>query len=105
MVSSAVLIEPPTCWLASISAEPTPTSSWCTPAVAPWNAVLITPPRPRPSRTRPDRMPVADALSKASCASQAIPVAPARKLTLTTTFGPTLGSTSEGTVVAEARSR
>ncbi|WP_338492460.1 hypothetical protein [Streptomyces sp. SJL17-4] len=56
VVGSAALIEPPTCWLVLISAEATPVSSWCTPAVAPWNAVVITAPMPRPSRIIPGVM-------------------------------------------------
>ena len=50
VLSSAVPMEPPTCWLVLIIAEATPASSCWTAEVAPWKAVDIAPPSPRPMR-------------------------------------------------------
>jgi hypothetical protein len=63
--------------------------------------VVIAPPRPIPSKTRPGSTSATKLLPNSSCVSHTIPTADTRKLLLMTIFGPTLGNSSDGTVVDE----
>ncbi|KQN39194.1 hypothetical protein ASE87_15470 [Frigoribacterium sp. Leaf44] len=92
MLSSAVPIDPPTCWLVLTMAEATPAWPRSTPSVAVWIDAGMIEPMPKPSTIKAGSTLAAYRLSRSSRVSSSMPITPRVMPNGTMILGPKRGT-------------